>query len=586
MRKRIGLAAGFATALVPLALFTSVAFSERGLSGTIDERVDQLTSTDTAAPTEGAGRITEASSTRGKYWGEAEQVFSDRPAIGTGAGTFGNSRLRYRTDEGVSRHAHGFVAQTIADTGLAGLLASLALLAAWLAAALRTTGLLPRFRRFGVAFRRRDWDTERIALVGLLLVAVVFGLQSVIDWTWFVPGPAAMALMAAGFVAGRGPVGALAGAPAVGVPAPPRKHRMLRPLNEPGRLALASAVAACALLFAWAIWQPEASDRASNQALALAEGRDYQDALARADDAARANPLTPKPLFVRAAAQTQAGDLKGARVSLEHAVLKFPGDPQTWFRLASFQLGTPRPAGRGAADTRGRALPRPALKGGARALVPGAQPAAGEEPRAARLAAGEREQRSRPRPQRLDLEAQLAEQPAQRARGEEAQVRRERVEAALEAAHQQPGRGAPPVGGCSHGEHPAGDQHAPRLRQQQLDVAHVLERLRAQHEVEARVVERQGRVGLELGQRRVRQPRARAAQGLGGHVGRCQLARPELLGQPPVAAAEVEHPPAGIERGDERAQVRRRRAGILGDQLPQLVVVAARHLSPARGRSA
>jgi hypothetical protein len=345
MRKRIGIAAGLATALVPLALFTSVAFSERGLSGTIDERVDQLTSSETAAPAEGAGRIADASSTRGKYWREAGKVFSDRPAIGTGAGTFGNSRLRYRTDEGVSRHAHGFVAQTLADTGVLGLVASVLLLVAWLAAALRTTGLLPRFRRFGVAFRRRDWDAERIALVGLLLVAVVFGVQSVVDWTWFVPGPAVMALVAAGFVAGRGPVGALAGAP-TGVPARPggpgRESRklLLRPLNEPARFVAAAAVGACALLFAWAIWQPEASNRASNRALELAYARDYQDALAKADDAGRANPLSPRPLFVRAVAQTQAGDIKGGRASLERAVLKFPGDPQTWLRLATFQLTT------------------------------------------------------------------------------------------------------------------------------------------------------------------------------------------------------------------------------------------------------
>src|SRR5206468_1097210 len=38
-------------------------------------------------------------------------------------------------------------------------------------------------------------------------VAIVFGLHSAIDWTWFVPGPAVMALVAAGLAAGRGPVG-------------------------------------------------------------------------------------------------------------------------------------------------------------------------------------------------------------------------------------------------------------------------------------------------------------------------------------------------------------------------------------------
>jgi len=57
-----------------------------------------------------------------------------------------------------------------------------ALLLAWLAAALRTTGLYPRRLPFRRAAEepppRRDWDTERAAAVALTLVAVVFGLQS------------------------------------------------------------------------------------------------------------------------------------------------------------------------------------------------------------------------------------------------------------------------------------------------------------------------------------------------------------------------------------------------------------------------
>ena len=35
-----------------------------------------------------------------------------------------------------------------------------------------------------------------------------------------------------------------------------------------------------------------------------------------------------------------AGREDDARASLERAVIKFPGDPQTWYRLAAFQLGT------------------------------------------------------------------------------------------------------------------------------------------------------------------------------------------------------------------------------------------------------
>ena len=33
---------------------------------------------------------------------------------------------------------------------------------------------------------------------------VVYGAHSLLDWIWFVPGPTVAALVAAGFVAGRG----------------------------------------------------------------------------------------------------------------------------------------------------------------------------------------------------------------------------------------------------------------------------------------------------------------------------------------------------------------------------------------------
>ncbi len=344
LRRRVGVAAVAAACLVPLALFTSVAFSQRGLGGTFNDRVDELTSANDAAPGEGAARLTAASNTRGKYWREAGKIFSERSGLGTGSGTFAVARLRFRTDDAVSRHAHGFVPQTLADTGLLGLAASLALLAAWLAAAVRTSGLTPRLRRFREGARRRDWDSERIALVGLTIVPIVFGLQSIIDWTWFVPGPAVMALAAAGFVAARGPVGALAGAgPSLaGVPTDREPRALLSTLPRPGfdRSLLAIAIVVCALLFAWASWLPEASDRDSNRAQALSAAGHTAQARAEADKAARANPLTPEPLVVKGALETKAGNLPAAQTALERAVLSFPGEPQTWLNLASFQLGT------------------------------------------------------------------------------------------------------------------------------------------------------------------------------------------------------------------------------------------------------
>jgi hypothetical protein len=165
--------------------------------------------------------------------------------------------------------------------------------------------------------------------VATALIAVVFGLQSAIDWTWFVPGPTAMALVAAGFVAGRGPLGAGEAAPRVELRTP-----------SPQRLLAASGVLLAGVLSAWAIWQPEAADRATTDAIRLAEAGDVDGAIAKTEDAADANPLTPAPLLTRAAIETGAGREGAARESLEQAVLKFPGDPQTWYRLAAFQLGT------------------------------------------------------------------------------------------------------------------------------------------------------------------------------------------------------------------------------------------------------
>jgi hypothetical protein len=341
MRRQAGIVAVAAACAVPLFALTAVALSDRGLGGTISDRVDELTSETETAPTEGGARFAATSSSRGKYWREAGDVFAVRPSVGVGAGGFASVRLRYRTDEAISRHAHGFVPQTMADLGIVGLLLTTALLLAWLAAALRTAGLHPRRLPFrpasGEPPPRRDWDGERIAVVALGLVAVVFGLQSAIDWTWFVPGPMAMALVAAGFIAGRGPV------PAVGGPSGPEPEaaELLRgrvPRPERPRIAAAVGVALVALILCWAIWQPEASNRATNHALDLVEKGDYGQALRETEDAADANPLSPGPLLVRATVLADAGQQAAATRTLERAVLDFPGDPQTWIRLADYQL--------------------------------------------------------------------------------------------------------------------------------------------------------------------------------------------------------------------------------------------------------
>jgi hypothetical protein len=330
LRRRIGIAMVSVACLVPLVAFTSVAFSDRG----IGDRIDELTSETKVAPQEGGGRVFAASSSRGKYWREAFRVFDDRPLEGVGAGAYAVGRLRHRTDASVTRHAHGWIPQTAADLGIIGLVLTTLLGLAWALAAVSATNLLPRRLLRGGSgdepLPRRDWDEGRIALVALTLVPIVFAVQSLVDWTWFIPEPAAMALVSAGFVAGRDPRWS----------GDTSEREPIRWRPAGGRIVAAVVTLLTAGLLAWAIWQPEASDRATNNALALADERKFDTAIEQTEHARELNPLTPDPLLVRAAIDTQAGREDDARQSLERAVIEFPGDPQTWYRLAAFQLGT------------------------------------------------------------------------------------------------------------------------------------------------------------------------------------------------------------------------------------------------------
>ena len=330
LRRRTGIVAVAAVCVVPLLAMASVAMSDRGLTGTLSDRVDGGTET----PPTGAARLGSTSSSRGKYWRQAREVFQEKPLAGTGAGTFGVARLVYRKDTAMSRHAHGFLVQTAADTGLVGVAAVLALLVAWLVAAGRATGLV---RRNGEA--RPGWSDERLALAALAACVLAFGFQSLIDWTWFVPGPSAMALVAAGFVAGRGRL------PAIG-----SVTRTARPPAGVGggriatagaaRMAAAGAVLVAAGVCAWAVWQPEASARANDRALERLDAGDLTTAAEAADHARDVNPYSPEPLYAKAAVLAADGREVRAYRTLEQAVKEHPRDPDTWLRLAAFELNT------------------------------------------------------------------------------------------------------------------------------------------------------------------------------------------------------------------------------------------------------
>jgi hypothetical protein len=347
LRKRAGLAAVAVALAIPLVLLTSVALSSRGLPGTVSERWTELTSESATTPG-GPQRLIRASSTRGRYWRQAGHIFSDLPVTGTGAGTFGIARLHYRKDQLVAQHAHGFIAQTAADLGTLGLLAIFAFAGAWFVSASRTTGLErhPK-RREGAPLH---WDADRVATTAIALAALVYAVQSAIDWTWFVPGPTVIAILIAGYVAGRGPAPQPAGAPSaivaaappheqlVALPRLPRFQLRLPPRPHLGRVVPAVLVLLVALCSAWAVWQPQRAASANDQALDLLTKKQLAAAAKKADDAHSINPASLTPLWTKAAVAVAQHRLNEAEVLFQRAVFDQPSNPQAWTRLAEFEL--------------------------------------------------------------------------------------------------------------------------------------------------------------------------------------------------------------------------------------------------------
>jgi hypothetical protein len=337
-RRRIGAAALVCTALVPVAFAGSLATSERGFGGSISKAWTDLTDPNASTPANDPTRLTAIGSVRARYWDQALKIWRAHEAVGVGAGGYRTARLRYRNDTLVVRHAHGYIVQTMADLGVVGLLISLALLAAWLASAGHATGLTGRSRR-------APWTPERVGLLTLFAVVIVFGVHSLIDWTWFVPGNVVPALLCAGWLAGRGP---LVAPPALrrAVPLPSAEGDPDRESDRPARgnalpvfgLIGAVAVAALASAAAWTTWQPERSVTATDAALVAVEGNRLGEARARVRDGRAADPLSLTPLFTAATVEVAAGNVAGARRLHEAAVREAPSSPEPWLQLAQFEL--------------------------------------------------------------------------------------------------------------------------------------------------------------------------------------------------------------------------------------------------------
>jgi hypothetical protein len=315
-------------AVVPAVAILMLANAPGGISGQVSKAWKQATDPAISGPSNSPERLTATSSGRARYWREGMKVHAQAPWLGTGAGSYGTLRLRYRLDGRQVQHAHGYVVQTLSDLGWVGLALSLLAAGAWLTSAARTVGV-----------RRRDrgtpWDAERVGLASLAVVAIVFGLHSAIDWTWFVPGNVLPALLCAGWVASRATL-----------------RERVEGLQQPNRvfprqvlIGAAAIVTLLGLVSAWSAVQPVRADHAQAASLNRLE----QGSLPAAESIARIahdrNPLSVDPLFDLAAIQQAGGQNDKAKVTLNQAIDLEPANPETWRQLGAFQLAVDDPAG-------------------------------------------------------------------------------------------------------------------------------------------------------------------------------------------------------------------------------------------------
>ncbi len=337
-RRRLGILFLVGLLLLPSAIAGKLALSDKGFSGSVSSGWKALTDpNDTTKVGNDPNRLTTVASVRAKYWEEAYKITKDHKWKGVGAGGYAIARDRYRTGTTPVRHVHNYVLQASSDLGALGLGTTLLLMLCWLIAAARTLGA---GRGLAAKLRRRPadealpWDAERAGLAAMSVVVVAFGIHSFVDWTWYVPGNVAVALLCAGWVAGRGPRAEAAAAPGL------LRARLAVGVREPWRIAAAVAVLAVAMIVAWSTWRPLAAEQAAAKAQATATANPVTNAAAlkEATNAADLDPLSVQPLYAEAYVHVLGGRKPAARKALVEAVRLQPANPDTWLQLADFTL--------------------------------------------------------------------------------------------------------------------------------------------------------------------------------------------------------------------------------------------------------
>jgi hypothetical protein len=167
----------------------AVAFSARGLDGTVSHAWKTFTATQGTSVYEPNRLLSADSQNRWVWWKEAAGAFSDRPVAGWGAGSFPVVHLLYRRDTLSVNQPHSVPLQWLAETGAVGALLGILGWVLLLAAGIR-----------GV--RRRPIGPERLLAGAMLAGAAAYAIHALYDWDWDIPGVTLPALVLLGVLVG------------------------------------------------------------------------------------------------------------------------------------------------------------------------------------------------------------------------------------------------------------------------------------------------------------------------------------------------------------------------------------------------
>lgn len=295
--------------------------TDKGFS-TITGSATEFVSTGATAPANSPDRLTQTSSLRGRYWSDAFKVFESHTKRGTGGDTYAVARLPYRTDYVNAGHAHGMVPQVASDLGAMGLLVLFGLTAVWLLAAFKLAGASMRAPWLWL----REVDETRLASVGLMFVALLFGLHSAIDWVWFIPGVAFFGLLGGGWTLGS----------------PDAHSPVAAPETQPSsggtlQIVRAAAIALVGISIAYGIYQPVRAERNVQAGYDVVE-QSPAEALEYGNDALKLDPTSADAFILVATAQSNGGRQQAAEATLAELTAQQPGNPESWIRLSRFRL--------------------------------------------------------------------------------------------------------------------------------------------------------------------------------------------------------------------------------------------------------